>query len=60
MHLYAKIVNLPIKNNALHLCISEDNKYFFYFQDYLKILIGLHILVHIYLSIVQLIKIDKI
>lgn len=33
MHLHAKIVNLPTKDDVLHPRIAEDNKYFLYFQD---------------------------
>lgn len=47
IHLYMKIVNLLIKNNALHQQITENNKYFLYFQDYLKVLDSAYIPVNI-------------
>lgn len=44
---HIKIVNLSTKDDALYLCIVENDKYFFYFQDYLGILNDIYIPVYI-------------
>lgn len=47
IYLHAEIINFPNKNNTLHLCIAENNKYFPYFQDCLGALDDIYISAHI-------------
>lgn len=47
LYLYAKIVNLPTKDNVLHPQIIDNIKYFPYFLDCLSVLDSTYIPAHV-------------